>query len=95
VGVSETASAGCTDHTPLEIQSDDARWIQVMVARTGFLLTLGLSAFLVVWWAVSGFPVVSAVCKEANYLAPYRGPFSSLCLQHLLSSESADSRESI
>jgi hypothetical protein len=59
------------------------------------MLTLGLSAFLFIWWALSGYPVVSAVCKEANYLTPYRGPFSSLCLQSLLSRESADSRESI
>ena len=59
-----------------------------LVARTGFMLTLGVSAFLFIWWALSGYPVVSAVCKEANYLTPYRGPFSSLCLQSLLSRES-------
>jgi hypothetical protein len=39
------------------------------------------------------FPIVSVVCKEANQLTRYRGPFSSFCLRQLISRESADSRE--
>lgn len=64
-----------------------------MSARPGFLLAIAVCVLLVAWWALSGFPVVSAVCKETNQLTRYRGPFSSLCLRQLLSGESADSRE--
>jgi hypothetical protein len=66
-----------------------------MTSRPGFLLAIGLSAFLVIWWALSSFSVVPAVCKEINQLTRYRGPFSSLCLRHFLSRESADLREGI
>jgi hypothetical protein len=66
-----------------------------MTARPGFLLAIGLGAFVVIWWALSSFSVVPAVCEEINQFTHYRGPISSFCLRHFLSRESADWREGI
>jgi hypothetical protein len=64
-----------------------------MAARPRFMLAIGLCAFLVLWWVLLGFSVVPAVCKGINQLTHYRGPFSSPCLRHFLSRETADLRE--
>ena len=61
-----------------------------MAARQGFLLAIALSALMVVWWALSGPSALTTVCKATTPLTPYRGPFSSLCLSHYLSTGSTD-----
>jgi hypothetical protein len=61
----------------------------------GEALAIVMGAALVTWWALSGFPVVSAVCKETNRLTFFRGPFSSVCYRSFLSEAPAVSPESI
>ena len=66
-----------------------------MAARPGLLLAIVIGAALVTWWALSGFPMVSAVCKETNRLTLFRGPFSSVCYRSFLSEAPAVSPELI
>jgi hypothetical protein len=84
-----------TDVTRRFLISVDSRWMRAMAARQGFLLAIALSALMVVWWALSGPSALTTVCKATTPLTPYRGPFSSLCLSHYLSTGSTDSKESI
>jgi hypothetical protein len=43
--------------------------MQAMAARR-FLVAIVVGAAVLAWWALSGFPMVSAVCKETNRLTP-------------------------
>ena len=68
--------------------------MQAMAARR-FLVAIVVGAAVLAWWALSGFPMVSAVCKETNRLTLFRGPFSSVCYRFFLSEAPAVSPESI
>jgi hypothetical protein len=51
-----------------------------MTIRRGLgLAALVTFVFLISWWASSGYPPVSGLCKEARRVTPFRGPFSSAC----------------
>ena len=50
--------------------------MQAMAARPEFLLAIVvICTVLVTWWVLSGFPGMSAVCRETNRLTPFREPF--------------------
>jgi hypothetical protein len=50
-----------------------------MTARPRLLVAMVICCVLAGWWAASGFPVVSAKCKQTHSLTLFYGLFSSLC----------------
>jgi hypothetical protein len=69
--------------------------MQAMTARPGLLVMIVICFVLAGWWAASGFPMMSAVCKQTHSLTLFRGPFSSLCYRSLFSHAHSGSGERI
>jgi hypothetical protein len=84
----------CTRDLPLAWSGGGAM-VAAMAIRPGFILAIVICAVVIAWWALSGFPMISLVCREAHQMTLFRGPFSSLCYRSFLSDAPAESRESI
>jgi hypothetical protein len=56
--------------------------MQEMTARPGLLVAIVICFVLAGWWAASGFPIVSARCKQTHSLTLFYGPFSHSLLSH-------------
>jgi hypothetical protein len=69
--------------------------MQMMTSRPRLLVALVICFVLAGWWAASGFPIVSAKCKQTHSLTLFRGPFSSFCYNSLFSRVRFDLRELI
>jgi hypothetical protein len=85
----------CTRDKPARFERATSEGMQAMATRPEFLLAIVICTVLVTWWVLSGFPGMSAVCRETNRLTPFRGPFSSLCYRSFLLDPPAESRQPI
>jgi hypothetical protein len=69
--------------------------MHAMTARPRLLVAIVICFVLAGWWAASGFPIVSARCKQTHSLTLFYGPFSSLCYHSLFSHARFDLRQLI